>query len=443
MTYSFTTSQSLPQPSFMETFTYDSVWKDRLYQYKYWIGTTLNYTQTYSYDNAGNVTSISDSRGSAYSSEYAWEGRTLTGVSLGGSTTDIAYAYNQNGIRIEKTVNGTVTTQYLVDGSRVLYESNGTNTLYYTYDVDGSLISFNYNGTDYFYVYNALGDIVKLLNASGQVVVEYRYDAFGNILFQTTGTLASANPYRYRGYRYDEETKLYYLNSRYYNPQTGRFLNADGLLQESQTTLGFNLFAYVENNPVVNIDPSGYCVYQDSDSDVSNNLLESMEQCGGMATGKGANYWNSFGTYESWRGGYPPGTTSSPISSNDVVGNGINSGLGSMIVKYGPTFNWMEGFYSTGSVHNKTIVIEVGTGSTKNRVGKANSYYFQMDSKGNITKIAYYNEYGRQSYRIDFDHPHTINGIKTQPHVHFYEYGVRNGIYQQVDESVGGYYGPK
>jgi RHS repeat-associated protein len=286
MTYSFTTSQSLPQPSFMETFTYDSVWKDRLYQYKYWIGTTLNYTQTYSYDNAGNVTSISDSRGSAYSSEYTWEGRTLTGVSLGGSTTDIAYAYNQNGIRIEKTVNGTVTTQYLVDGSRVLYESNGTNTLYYTYDVDGSLISFNYNGTDYFYVYNALGDIVKLLNASGQVVVEYRYDAFGNILFQTTGTLASANPYRYRGYRYDEETKLYYLNSRYYNPQTGRFLNADGLLQGSQTTLGFNLFAYVENNPVVNIDPSGYCSTQDVNND---GIFQDNENplCGGKAQGQG------------------------------------------------------------------------------------------------------------------------------------------------------------
>jgi RHS repeat-associated protein len=266
------------------------VWKDRLYQYKYWIGTTPNYTQTYSYDNAGNVTSISDSRGSAYSSEYTWEGRTLTGVSLGGSTTDIAYAYNQNGIRIEKTVNGTATTQYLVDGSRVLYESDGTNTLYYTYDVDGSLISFNYNGTDYFYVYNALGDIVKLLNVSGQVVVEYRYDAFGNILYQTTGALASANPYRYRGYRYDEETKLYYLNSRYYNPQTGRFLNADGLLQGSQTTLGFNLFAYVENNPVVNIDPSGY-QYCFASIDESINSR-------GCEGGGGSGGWGSSGSWD-------------------------------------------------------------------------------------------------------------------------------------------------
>jgi RHS repeat-associated protein len=277
MSYAFTTSQSLPQPSFIESYTYDSVWKDKLYQYRYYIGTTLNYTQTYAYDNAGNVISISDSRGSAYSIDFEWEGRNLTNYTQGGTLIDVEYVYNQNGIRIAKSVNGSVFSQYFVDGSRVLYETNGANDIYYTYDVDGTLISLNYNGTEYFYVYNALGDIVKLLNTSGQVVVEYRYDAYGNILYQTSGALATANPYRYRGYRYDEETKLYYLNSRYYNPQTGRFLNADGILKASDSTLGFNMFAYVENNPVVRTDPSGYCI-ADANGDGMNPSYRS--KCG-------------------------------------------------------------------------------------------------------------------------------------------------------------------
>jgi RHS repeat-associated protein len=92
------------------------------------------------------------------------------------------------------------------------------------------------------------------------VVVEYTYDAWGKPL-SVTGLLAASvgvkNPYRYRGYRYDEETGLYYLQSRYYNPRVGRFLNADGVILGGGSLLEMNLFAYCAGNPVLLIDPTG------------------------------------------------------------------------------------------------------------------------------------------------------------------------------------------
>lgn len=97
-----------------------------------------------------------------------------------------------------------------------------------------------------------------LIDLNGYTVVEYRYDAYGNIIYQTSSSLADANPYRYRGYRYDQESGLYYLQSSYYNPKTGRFINADGMLKASHTVLGHNMFAYTENNPVMHTDPTGY-----------------------------------------------------------------------------------------------------------------------------------------------------------------------------------------
>ena len=141
---------------------------------------------------------------------------------------------------------------------------NGTDTIYYRYDGNNDIISMNLNGTEYFYVRNLQNDIVALLDASGAVVVEYQYDTFGKLL-STTGSLASTvgvkNPYLYRGYRYDTETSLYYLQSRYYNPEIGRFINADdtSILQATQgQLLSHNLFAYCGNNPVMGSDPSGY-----------------------------------------------------------------------------------------------------------------------------------------------------------------------------------------
>jgi|GEM_PF-4390548 len=121
----------------------------------------------------------------------------------------------------------------------------------------------NLNGVEYYYVRNGQGDIIALIDANGNEVVTYTYDSWGNIISidgSLKDTVGVKNPYRYRGYRYDEDTKLYYLQSRYYNPEWGRFVNADAIVGEIGELLSHNLFAYCINNPIMHIDPSGYSI---------------------------------------------------------------------------------------------------------------------------------------------------------------------------------------
>ena len=112
----------------------------------------------------------------------------------------------------------------------------------------------------YYYIKNLQGDIVKIINQSGMEVANYVYDAWGNIKsISGNTTLKDLNPFRYRGYVYDEESSLYYLQSRYYDPFTGRFINADDTdyIGFTETVLSGNIFAYCENNPVNGNDYSG------------------------------------------------------------------------------------------------------------------------------------------------------------------------------------------
>ena len=115
------------------------------------------------------------------------------------------------------------------------------------------------NNHFYYYIYNVQGDVIALADAStGKLVVTYTYDAWGKLMElkdTTANSVGTLNPFRYRGYYYDTETSLYYLQTRYYDPDTGRFINADGQLNEG--VLGCNMFAYCANNPVNNFDPDG------------------------------------------------------------------------------------------------------------------------------------------------------------------------------------------
>lgn len=194
--------------------------------------------------------------------EFEWEeGRQLSKVYRGGkSLYDIEYKYNSDGIRTEKTVNGVTTKYHVVDGN-VTFETNGTDKIYYTYDSENKLVSIELNGVEYYYVRNAQGDIISLIDSSGDEVVSYTYDTWGRLLSidgKLKDSLGVKNPYRYRGYRYDNETEFYYLQSRYYNPEWGRFLNADGIVGETGELLSHNMFAYCNNNPVNNEDPNGF-----------------------------------------------------------------------------------------------------------------------------------------------------------------------------------------
>ncbi len=106
----------------------------------------------------------------------------------------------------------------------------------------------------YVFEKNLQGDIVAIYNTSGTSVATYKYDAWGNVI-SATGTMASVNPFRYRGYYYDTETGFYYLRSRYYDPAICRFINADGYLYNHLQ--GLNLFAYCYNNPAMYVDYTG------------------------------------------------------------------------------------------------------------------------------------------------------------------------------------------
>ena len=189
---------------------------------------------------------------------YTWKhGRELSAMTDG--TVIWQYLYNQDGLRTRRT-NGTSTYQYVYNGSSLSQMTVGENTLVFFYDAAGTPMSVLYNGTAYFYITNLQGDVTGLLDAAGQPVVAYNYDAWGNSL-SITGTMASTlgqlNPLRYRSYVYDEETGLYYLQSRYYDPEVGRFLNADAFASTGQGFLGNNMFAYCNNNSVSFSDSTG------------------------------------------------------------------------------------------------------------------------------------------------------------------------------------------
>ena len=209
--------------------------------------------QSFSYDSAGNPLLWNGS-------VLQWErGRQLK--AFGG----ITFTYDAGGVRQSKTANG-VTTSYFTEGNRIHREERSDGkTLLYAYDASG-LASITYNGTLYFVQKNFQGDIVALVNQNGNVVAKYVYDAWGNgKVCNASGTentsssfIGNINPFRYRGYYYDVETGLYYLQTRYYEPRAGRFLNADSVDFIAPDLIGgLNLYAYCNNNPVMYSDPEG------------------------------------------------------------------------------------------------------------------------------------------------------------------------------------------
>lgn len=173
--------------------------------------------------------------------------------------TDAQFVYNENGLRVKKTVNGVV-TDYTLHGKNVVHMTKGNDELHFFYDAQNRPAVVVYNNVPYAYVKNLQGDIVALLNGAGNVVVSYAYDAWGmpigksGTLAETLGTL---NPFRYRGYVYDEETGLYYLRSRYYNPNLGRFVNADRVFDANASVTTYNQYAYCDNCPVIYLDSEG------------------------------------------------------------------------------------------------------------------------------------------------------------------------------------------
>ena len=224
----------------LETVTYtygDANWRDKL--------TAVN-GSAIRYDAIGNP--LNDGTWT-----YTWQnGRQLQKMQKSGVTAE--FVYNADGLRVQKTVNG-VATKYTLHVKNIVHMTSGADELHFFYDAQNRPAVVVYNGTAYAYVKSLQGDIVAILDENGNTVVSYGYDAWGAPLWCTgelAETLGKVQPFRYRGYVFDEETGLYYLRSRYYNPRWGRFVNADGAIIQK------NLFAYCSNGPIVGYDPSGF-----------------------------------------------------------------------------------------------------------------------------------------------------------------------------------------
>ena len=217
------------------SYTYETTgWKDQL--------TSFN-GQSIIYDEIGNPTTYKGNN-------LAWTHvRRL--ASYGANT----FEYGADGIRTKKN-----DITYALDGNKILRETDGgARNITYYYGTNG-VVGFNYNGTDYYYRKNLQGDVIAIYTATGALVAEYVYDAWGKVtVFDLSAeNIGTLNPFRYRSYYYDTETGLYYLNSRYYDPEVGRFINADDVQYLDPETLGgLSLYAYCLDNPVMYADPSG------------------------------------------------------------------------------------------------------------------------------------------------------------------------------------------
>ena len=198
---------------------------------------------------------------------------TAYGYLLGGHCRQLAkmsngtavwnYSYDANGMRTSRT-DGTTTYTYVYNGGLLMQMTVGEHVLEFAYDASGTPMTVTLNGVTYYYLTNIQGDVVSIIDGNGALVAHYTYDAWGN---PNAGSSHSAiighlNPLRYRGYVYDQEIGLYYLQSRYYSPKTGRFLNADAYISTGGL-LGYNMFAYCGNNPVMYTDPFGYGIWED------------------------------------------------------------------------------------------------------------------------------------------------------------------------------------
>ncbi len=244
--YSYSTESDIPSWFLQDDVEYDytdSHWKN---------GVTRFNGDEIIYDANGNPTTYLDKT-------MTWDRNRL--MSLTDSNYSMTFAYDENGLRTERNT-GYDDYSYYYSGSQLVRTEVSGHTLDISYGADGRPFALKYDNTVYYYILNIQGDVLGLADASGNVVVKYRYDAWGKPGTSTIATgygdIAYFNPLRYRGYVYDEESELYYLQSRYYDPQTGRFISADAYLVAGDHINSTNMFAYCLNNPVMYVDPRGY-----------------------------------------------------------------------------------------------------------------------------------------------------------------------------------------
>ena len=238
-------------PSETKIYRYEGNWKDQLTSYN---------GETIAYDAMGNPTVY---RGM----EMGWKNSSELTEIVKDQTT-IRYRYDKEGMRNRKYLSDGTTVLYQVQDGQIIGEQHlredQEKPLYemtFSYDADGTLFSMNCDGKDYYYILNPTGDVTALVDTGWNTVVSYAYDSWGKVTaIEGDQDLGKKNPLRYRGYYWDEETGLYYLASRYYDPEVGRLINADDINVPGMNltvSSNKNLYAYCDNNPITRTDLSG------------------------------------------------------------------------------------------------------------------------------------------------------------------------------------------
>ena len=242
-------------PDLLTSVTANGTTKDVLYE---------GQSQTSDLPSSGNPVTYYNGR----DYHFDWsKGRQLTEAVVGGQT--VKYAYDMAGVRSSKQVGDTTYTYTTLSG-KVMRQQWGNKSLEFVYDDGNQPFAMIYSDgsttTLYYYVLNAQGDVIALLNANGTLAASYNYGAWGNYSVHdkdgkkntSASFIGHINPLRYRGYYYDRETRLYYLQSRYYDFANCRFINADTFATtDANGFLSANMFAYCENNPIIGVDPTG------------------------------------------------------------------------------------------------------------------------------------------------------------------------------------------
>ena len=235
-------------------FSYNNSWKDQLSKL-----TVNGVEEVFEYNSIGLPTKYRNE-------DVIWDKRNLLA-----DYKNVLFTYDGTGMRLAKStyveiidddgtkrreITGTTTFDY--DGDRLLSESRNGAIIRYIYGASG-MLGFVYNNSNYYFVRNLQGDVTRIVDTNNQIFAQYTYDAWGNctIVSETNG-IGTLNAIRYRGYYFDSETGLYYLQTRYYDPEIGRFISPDSTKYLDPETLGgLNLYAYCNNNPVMYADPSG------------------------------------------------------------------------------------------------------------------------------------------------------------------------------------------
>ncbi len=257
------------------TYTYDT--GNRLTNIAKMVNNILTETTDYTYDNNGNqLTSVVKTYTAGIITSTATTGVNTYDVhnqliqTETGDGTVTANRYNGEGYRTGKEVNGEQ-TYYLYEADKVILEVDETGNQAARNVYGTNLLLRTVDGETYYYLYNGHADVTALLTGDGTIAATYYYDAFGNIL-ESTGEVN--NNIRYAGYQYDEETGLYYLNARMYDPKIARFLQEDTYTGDTKDPLSLNIYTYCMNNPIRYWDPTGhYAIYFDDTELTSGNLI--------------------------------------------------------------------------------------------------------------------------------------------------------------------------